>query len=104
MRRLVLQAELLKPITERLLREAGIKPGMRILDLGSGAGDVAMLAATLVGARSCSSLGLIEVRTQSRRPENVRPSAATIIFAFMKVISRISSIPCHSTSRLEDTY
>jgi ubiquinone/menaquinone biosynthesis C-methylase UbiE len=49
MRRLMLQAELLKPITERLLREAGIKPGMRILDLGSGAGDVAMLAATLVG-------------------------------------------------------
>lgn len=49
MRRLTLQSEILKPITDRLLRAAGIKPGMRILDVGSGAGDVAMLAAELVG-------------------------------------------------------
>ena len=49
MRRLILQSEILKPITERLLYAAGIKPGMRILDVGSGVGDVAMLAAELVG-------------------------------------------------------
>jgi SAM-dependent methyltransferase len=48
-RRLQTQAEILRPITERLLRSAGIHPGMRVLDLGSGAGDVAMLAAELVG-------------------------------------------------------
>ena len=47
--RLQAQAEILRPITERLLRSAGIRPGMRVLDLGSGAGDVAMLAAELVG-------------------------------------------------------
>jgi SAM-dependent methyltransferase len=47
--RLQTQAEILRPITERLLRSAGIRPGMRVLDLGSGAGDVAMLAAELVG-------------------------------------------------------
>jgi len=29
--------------------EAGIGPGQRVLDLGSGVGDVAMLAARLVG-------------------------------------------------------
>ena len=47
--RLQTQAKILRPITERLLRSAGIAPGMRVLDLGSGAGDVAMLAAELVG-------------------------------------------------------
>ena len=47
--RLQTQAKILRPITERLLQRAGIRPGMRVLDLGSGAGDVAMLAAQLVG-------------------------------------------------------
>jgi len=46
--RLIRQALRLAPVTERLLREAGIGPGQRILDLGSGVGDVAMLAARLV--------------------------------------------------------
>jgi SAM-dependent methyltransferase len=35
--------------TERLFREAGIGQGQRVLDLGSGLGDVAVLAARLVG-------------------------------------------------------
>jgi ubiquinone/menaquinone biosynthesis C-methylase UbiE len=43
------QAERVAPVTERLFREAGIGPGQRVLDLGSGMGDVAMLAARLVG-------------------------------------------------------
>src|SRR6266516_4385651 len=47
--RLIRQAARVAPITERLFREAGIGPGQRILDLGSGVGDVAMLAARLVG-------------------------------------------------------
>lgn len=47
--RLVRQARLLEPLTERLLQEAGIGHGMRVLDLGCGMGDVAMLAARLVG-------------------------------------------------------
>jgi ubiquinone/menaquinone biosynthesis C-methylase UbiE len=49
-RRLMLQAAILRPFTERLLRNAEIGPGMRVLDLGCGAGDVSMLAAELVGA------------------------------------------------------
>lgn len=49
-RRLMLQAAILRPITERLLRGAGLGPGMRVLDIGCGAGDVSMLAAVLVGA------------------------------------------------------
>jgi ubiquinone/menaquinone biosynthesis C-methylase UbiE len=47
--RLQTQAKILRPITERLLQYAGIRPGMSVLDLGTGAGDVAMLAAELVG-------------------------------------------------------
>jgi ubiquinone/menaquinone biosynthesis C-methylase UbiE len=47
--RLIAQAEILRPITDRLLRSTGIGPGMRVLDIGCGAGDVAMLAAGLVG-------------------------------------------------------
>jgi len=48
-RRLRLQADILRPVTERLLRGAGVCPGMRVLDVGCGAGDVSMLAADLVG-------------------------------------------------------
>ncbi|MDQ3239838.1 MAG: methyltransferase domain-containing protein [Actinomycetota bacterium] len=48
-RRLVAQARLFDPLTERLFREAGVTSGMRVLDLGSGVGDTAMLAARLVG-------------------------------------------------------
>ena len=48
-RRLATQAELLDPLSERVFREAGLGTGMRVLDLGSGAGDVAILAARLVG-------------------------------------------------------
>jgi len=47
--RLKAQAEILRPITERLLLSTGIGLGMRVLDIGCGAGDVAMLAAGLVG-------------------------------------------------------
>ena len=47
--RLKEQARLIDPITRRYFREAGIGPGMRVLDVGSGAGDVAFLARELVG-------------------------------------------------------
>src|SRR6266446_1665609 len=47
--RLIRQAARLAPFTERLFREAGIGPGQRVLDIGSGVGDVAMLGARLVG-------------------------------------------------------
>ncbi len=48
-RRLIAQGELVAPLTERLFRKAGLAPGMRVLDIGSGSGDVALLAARLVG-------------------------------------------------------
>ena len=49
LRRLADQARAIAPITRRFLRAAGIGPGMRVLDVGSGVGDVAFLAAELVG-------------------------------------------------------
>src|SRR5215469_2625166 len=47
--RLDLQGRLLAPATRTILATAGVRPGMRVLDLGSGAGDVAFAAAGLVG-------------------------------------------------------
>lgn len=49
--RLMLQDRLVAPLTRRLFEKAGLAPGMRVLDLGSGAGDVAFLAAQLVGPK-----------------------------------------------------
>ena len=48
-RRLLLQGRLFNPYTRRLLEDAGITRGMKVLDVGSGAGDVTLLAAELVG-------------------------------------------------------
>jgi SAM-dependent methyltransferase len=49
--RLQRQADILSDITEQVLRRAGIAPGMHILDVGSGAGDVAFLARKLIGEK-----------------------------------------------------
>jgi ubiquinone/menaquinone biosynthesis C-methylase UbiE len=48
--RLIRQAAWLAAHTERFFRRAGIGPGQRVLDLGSGVGDVALIAARLVGS------------------------------------------------------
>ena len=47
--RLMLQSKILRPYTDKYFRTAGIAPGMRVLDLGSGMGDVALLAGEIVG-------------------------------------------------------
>jgi SAM-dependent methyltransferase len=47
--RLQMQARLIGPITKQIFYDAGIAPGMRVLDVGSGAGDVAFLVADMVG-------------------------------------------------------
>ena len=49
LKRLRLQAQLVDPITRQFFQDAGLEPGMRVLDVGSGGGDTALLAAELVG-------------------------------------------------------
>jgi ubiquinone/menaquinone biosynthesis C-methylase UbiE len=77
--RLRRQARLVNPITRQFLIEAGIGPGMHVLDVGSGAGDVAFLAAELVGAsgqvvgvdRSPDALALARYRVKEQSLVNV---------------------------------
>ena len=55
--RLMRQGAIMREPTAAMFRAAGIGPGMHVLDLGSGAGDVAMLVADVVGPTG-SVLGL----------------------------------------------
>src|SRR5262249_7590106 len=50
LRRLAFQAALVEPITRRLLADAGLEAGLRGLGRGPRRGDVAILAAEIVGA------------------------------------------------------
>jgi ubiquinone/menaquinone biosynthesis C-methylase UbiE len=68
--RLIRQARVLAPLTERFLRDAGISSGMRVLDIGCGMGDVTMIAAQLVGtAGHITSIDLDQasIETAQRR-------------------------------------
>jgi ubiquinone/menaquinone biosynthesis C-methylase UbiE len=49
--RLIRQAQIYGPISRHFFEAAGITAGMKVLDVGSGAGDVALLLADLVGPR-----------------------------------------------------
>jgi ubiquinone/menaquinone biosynthesis C-methylase UbiE len=48
-KRLESQGTFFRDLTEDVLRRAGVVPGMRVLDIGCGVGDVSLLAAELVG-------------------------------------------------------
>ena len=47
--RLTFQAKVVRPFTEKFFRFAGVSQGMRVLEIGSGMGDVAFLAGEIVG-------------------------------------------------------
>jgi ubiquinone/menaquinone biosynthesis C-methylase UbiE len=49
LQRLERQASFFATETEDILQRAGLAPGMRVLDIGCGVGDVSMIAARLVG-------------------------------------------------------
>jgi 2-polyprenyl-3-methyl-5-hydroxy-6-metoxy-1,4-benzoquinol methylase len=48
--RLITQSRHFEPFTAQFFREAGVTTGLRVLDVGCGAGDVSLLAARMVGA------------------------------------------------------
>jgi SAM-dependent methyltransferase len=52
-RRLEQRAAFFYPLTRHLFEDAGITAGMKVLDIGSGAGDVSLLVAELVGPTGC---------------------------------------------------
>ena len=47
--RLIEQAQVMRPLTERMLHSAGVHPGMHVLDVGCGVGDVSFLVSEIVG-------------------------------------------------------
>lgn len=79
-RRLAAQAAFYEDLTEDVLRRAGLRPGMRVLDLGCGVGDVSLLAARLVGTdgtvlgidRTASGVEVAQRRAKALGVTNVR--------------------------------
>ena len=67
--RLSRQANFIDPPTRRFFEEAGIVPGMRVLDVGSGAGHTAFVAAELVGSTG-------EVIGTDRSPDAIKTAEA----------------------------
>ncbi len=84
--RLIQQARLYEPSTRWLLERAGLRPGMRVLDVGSGSGDVALLARELVGPEGSvvgvdqnpAILELARARAAAAGHDNVRFVAADV--------------------------
>ncbi|HZS62813.1 MAG TPA: class I SAM-dependent methyltransferase [Gemmatimonadaceae bacterium] len=78
--RLIRQAQRLAPMTERCFLDAGIATGWRVLELGSGLGDVSLLLARLVGPsgevvgieRDASSIARATARLAEAGVRNVR--------------------------------
>jgi SAM-dependent methyltransferase len=78
--RLSRQAQAFEPFTRQLLQQAGINIGMRVLDVGCGSGDVAFLAADLVGPtgevvggdRAAAAAQRATARAQARNLRNVK--------------------------------
>lgn len=66
--RLLAQGKVIDPLTRRVFASAGLSRGMRVLDLGSGAGNVSRLAAEIVGPEG-SVVGV------ERDPDAVRRAA-----------------------------
>jgi ubiquinone/menaquinone biosynthesis C-methylase UbiE len=83
--RLDRQAAFVERPTRMLLQAAGIAPGMRVLDLGTGLGHVARLAAELAGPRgsvvgidqSAEMLSVASERTRQAEAANVEFVQAT---------------------------
>jgi SAM-dependent methyltransferase len=74
--RLLRQAKLFGPYTRRLLEDAGIAPGMRVLDVGSGAGDVSLLLADMVGM-SGTVMG-VDINAELLQTARARADAADL--------------------------
>src|SRR5437762_11546940 len=73
-RRLITQAQLYNPSTRAFFQAAGIGKGMKVLELGSGVGDVSLVLAELVGP----SGSIVGVELKSAAVESARSRLAAI--------------------------
>jgi len=79
-RRLILQSRFVGELTETVFARAGLAQGMRVLDVGCGAGDVSLLAAAFVGSggsvlgvdQSPDSVALARERAKAAGLDNVK--------------------------------
>src|SRR4051794_11356552 len=79
--RLVSQSSFFGDLTEDLLRRAGVGSGMRVLDVGCGAGDVSFLARSLVGAGgSVHGVDLSEAAVATARERAAAAEAENVTF------------------------
>lgn len=74
--RLDLQGIIYRDATRRALTSAGISPGMRVLDVGCGSGDVTRLTAELVGA--CGSVLGVDMNAESIQSARVRAAQLNV--------------------------
>lgn len=74
--RLEQQAAFLNELTGDVLERAGLRPGMRVLDIGCGVGDVSFLAAKIVG--STGSVVGLDRDDDSLERARLRASAAQL--------------------------
>ena len=74
--RLENQARIVDPITRRFWEAAGVVPGMRVLDVGCGAGHTTRLLAELVGGRG-RVVGIDNAETAVSPPGNSPPGERT---------------------------
>src|SRR5579862_401356 len=94
--RLKFQGRVLHFATRTILEKAGVHSGMHVLDLGSGAGDMAFVAAELVGPsgevigvdRSSDSVALANERAEYEGIRNVR-------FVVGDIHERTSDVPLY---------
>ena len=99
--RLSFQGSVFAPYTRQLLTDAGLTAGMRVLDVGSGSGDVSFLAADLVGSdgyvlgvdRSAAAVERARTRATRRNTGNVTfevgdPAAMHFEQSFDAIIGR----------------
>ena len=95
-RRLQILHSVYGPGARRVLISAGIKPGMRIADLGCGVGMTTALLADLVGPTGEVVGGGILVELRSKRPEN----CCRATFQMLVLLRQARSIPGCRTARL----
>jgi len=88
LQRLRRQARLIEPATRLFLEESGVGAGMRVLDVGSGAGDVAFLVGGLVGETG-------EVIGTDRAPAAVAAASARVREQGLRNVSFRKGDPAH---------